>query len=382
MKKIHIGLLPRIIIAIILGIAIGNFLPTPLVRLFVTFNSIFGEFLNFSIPLIILGLVTIAIADIGKGAGRMLLVTALIAYGATLFSGFLSYFTPGAPLDEVSEAQGILPYFSVAIPPLMNVMTALVLAFTLGLGLASLHSDALKNVARDFQEIIVRMISAVILPLLPIYIFGIFLNMTHSGQVFSILMVFIKIIGVIFILHIFLLVFQYCIAALFVRKNPFRLLGRMLPAYFTALGTQSSAATIPVTLEQTKKNGVSADIAGFVIPLCATIHLSGSTLKIVACALALMMMQGMPFDFSLFAGFIFMLGITMIAAPGVPGGAIMASLGILQSMLGFDESAQALMIALYIAMDSFGTACNVTGDGAIALIIDKIMGKRKTPESL
>lgn len=392
MKKIHIGLLPRIIIAIILGIAIGNFLPTPLVRLFVTFNSIFGEFLNFSIPLIILGLVTIAIADIGKGAGRMLLVTALIAYGATLFSGFLSYFTgaaifpslitPGAPLDEVSKAQGILPYFSVAIPPLMNVMTALVLAFTLGLGLASLHSDALKNVARDFQEIIVRMISAVILPLLPIYIFGIFLNMTHSGQVFSILMVFIKIIGVIFILHIFLLVFQYCIAALFVRKNPFRLLGRMLPAYFTALGTQSSAATIPVTLEQTKKNGVSADIAGFVIPLCATIHLSGSTLKIVACALALMMMQGMPFDFSLFAGFIFMLGITMIAAPGVPGGAIMASLGILQSMLGFDESAQALMIALYIAMDSFGTACNVTGDGAIALIIDKIMGKRKTPESL
>lgn len=263
----------------------------------------------------------------------------------------------------------------------MNVMTALVLAFTLGLGLASLHSDALKNIARDFQEIIVRMISAVILPLLPIYIFGIFLNMTHSGQVFSILMVFIKIIGVIFILHIFLLVFQYCIAALFVRKNPFRLLGRMLPAYFTALGTQSSAATIPVTLEQTKKNGVSADIAGFVIRFAPPFIYPGSTLKIVACALALMMMQGMPFDFSLFAGFIFMLGITMIAAPGVPGGAIMASLGILQSMLGFDESAQALMIALYIAMDSFGTACNVTGDGAIALIIDKIMGKEKLPKA-
>ena len=259
----------------------------------------------------------------------------------------------------------------------MNVMTALVLAFTLGLGLASLNSDALKNVARDFQEIIVRMISAVILPLLPLYIFGIFLNMTHSGQVYSILMVFIKIIGVIFVLHIFLLVFQYSIAALFVHRNPFKLLSKMLPAYFTALGTQSSAATIPVTLEQTKKNGVSAEVAGFVIPLCATIHLSGSTLKIVACALALMMMQGIPFDFPLFAGFIFMLGITMIAAPGVPGGAIMASLGILQSMLGFDESAQALMIALYIAMDSFGTACNVTGDGAIALIIDKIMGKNR-----
>ena len=259
----------------------------------------------------------------------------------------------------------------------MNVMTALVLAFTLGLGLASLNSDALKNVARDFQEIIVRMISAVILPLLPLYIFGIFLNMTHSGQVYSILMVFIKIIGVIFVLHIFLLVFQYSIAALFVHRNPFKLLNKMLPAYFTALGTQSSAATIPVTLEQTKKNGVSAEVAGFVIPLCATIHLSGSTLKIVACALALMMMQEYRSTSPLFAGFIFMLGITMVAAPGVPGGAIMASLGILQSMLGFDESAQALMIALYIAMDSFGTACNVTGDGAIALIIDKIMGKNR-----
>jgi len=313
MKKIKIGLLARIVIAIILGIAIGTVFPAPLVRIFVTFNGIFSEFLN----------------------------------------------------------------FSVSIPPLMNVMTALVLAFTLGLGLASLNSDALKNVARDFQEIIVRMISAVILPLLPLYIFGIFLNMTHSGQVYSILMVFIKIIGVIFVLHIFLLVFQYSIAALFVHRNPFKLLSKMLPAYFTALGTQSSAATIPVTLEQTKKNGVSAEVAGFVIPLCATIHLSGSTLKIVACALALMMMQGMPFDFPLFAGFIFMLSITMVAAPGVPGGAIMASLGILQSMLGFDESAQALMIALYIAMDSFGTACNVTGDGAIALIIDKIMGKNR-----
>ena len=387
MKKLHIGLLPRIIIAIALGILLGNFLPGGMVRLFVTFNGIFSEFLNFSIPLIIVGLVTVAIADIGKGAGKLLLLTALIAYGATLFSGFLSYFTgvtifphlieTGVPLEEVSEAQGILPFFSVAITPLMNVMTALVLAFTLGLGLAQLNNDTLKNAARDFQDIIVKMISAVILPLLPIYIFGIFLNMTHSGQVFSVLMVFIKIIGVIFLLHIFLLVFQYCIAALFVRKNPFKLLGRMLPAYFTALGTQSSAATIPVTLEQTKKNGVSADIAGFVIPLCATIHLSGSTLKIVACALALMMMQGIPFDFPLFAGFIFMLGITMVAAPGVPGGAIMASLGILQSMLGFDESAQALMIALYIAMDSFGTACNVTGDGAIALIIDKIMGKNR-----
>ena len=382
MKIIKIGLLARIIIAIILGVLLGFILPIPFVRIFITFNSIFSELLTFSIPLIIVGLVTIAIADIGKGAGKMLLLTAIIAYGATLFSGFLAYFTGAnifpklidtdSSLEHISNIEELLPYFTVKIPPLMNVMTALIFSFVAGLGIANIKTNALKNVAQEFQLVIIKLINKVIIPLLPIYIFGIFLNMTKTGQVASVLLVFAKIIGVIFILHIFLLVFQFVIAGGIVRRNPFRLLYRMLPAYFTALGTQSSAATIPVTLEQTEKNGVSKDVAGFVIPLCATIHLSGSTMKIVACALALMIMQGMSFDFGTFAGFIFMLGITMVAAPGVPGGAIMASLGVLQSILGFDESAQALMIALYIAMDSFGTACNVTGDGAIALIIDKI----------
>ena len=386
MKTFKIGLLGKIIIAIALGVLFGNFLPEVLVRVFVTFNGLFSEFLGFIIPLIILGLVAPAIADIGTQAGKMLLVTTLIAYIATLFSGFLSYFTgvtlfpsmitPGASMSQIGVANDIAPFFTIEIPPSMNVMTSLILSFTLGLGLAHLKGNVLKNAFNDFKEIIVMTIQSVIIPLLPIYIFGIFLNMTHSGQVMSVLTVFIKIIGIIFALHIILLILQYAMASLFAHNNPFKALLRMLPAYFTALGTQSSAATIPVTLRQTIKNGVDEGIAGFVIPLCATIHLSGSTLKIVACALALMMMQGMPFDFPMFAGFICMLGITMVAAPGVPGGAIMASLGVLQSMLGFGESEQALMIALYIAMDSFGTACNVTGDGAIALIINKLYGKK------
>lgn len=386
MKKFKIGLLPRILIAIVLGIIIGQVFPLGLVRIFETFNAIFSQFLGFCIPLIIVGLVTIAIADIGRGAGKMLLVTVLLAYGCTLLAGFLSLFTglsffpslitSGVPLEEIAEAQGVEPYFSVKIPPLMDVMTSLVLAFVLGLGAASLKTDYLKNVARDFQQIIIKTISSVILPLLPLYIFGIFLNMTHTGQVFSILVVFIKIIGIIFALHILWLILLYVVAGGIVHRNPFKLLWNMLPAYFTALGTQSSAATIPVTLEQAKKNGVSNEVAGFVIPLCATIHLSGSMLKIVACALALMIMQGMPYSFGMFAGFICMLGITMVAAPGVPGGAIMAALGVLQSMLGFDDAAQALMIGLYIAMDSFGTACNVTGDGAIALVIEKFKKKK------
>lgn len=384
MKKVKIGLLGKILIAIALGIGLGLIAPAWLVRLFITFNGIFSQFLGFAIPLIIVGLVAPAISDIGKTAGKILIVTVAIAYGSTVFAGLVSYLTgaalfpgmiqSGSSLQEVASAAELSPYFTVTIPPLMGVMTALVLAFTLGLGLAALERQTLKDALHDFEQVIIKTINSAIIPLLPLYIFGIFLNMTYVGQVFSILTVFIKIIGIIFLIHIGILILQFAIAGGFVRRNPFKLLWTMLPAYFTALGTQSSAATIPVTLEQARKNGVSEDIAGFTIPLCSTIHMSGSTLKIVACALALMIMQGMPYNFGMFAGFICMLGITMVAAPGVPGGAIMASLGLLQSMLGFDQEAQALMIALYIAMDSFGTACNVTGDGAIALIIDRLMG--------
>lgn len=382
MKRFKIGLLGKIVIAIIAGVGIGMISPEWIVRIFLTFNGIFSQFLGFAIPLIILSLVTTAIADIGKGAGRMLMLTVAIAYGSTILAGITAYLTgaavfpsmiaPATSLASISSTEELTPYFSINIPPMMNVMTALMLAFVVGLGLAALKTDALKNAAHDFESIIVKTIKAAIIPLLPLYIFGIFLNMTYVGQVFGILTVFIKIIGIIFLIHIGILLLQFCIAGGFAKKNPLKLLWTMMPAYFTALGTQSSAATIPVTLEQTKKNGVSEDIAGFTVPLCATIHMSGSTLKIVACALALMIMKGMPYDFGLFIGFICMLGITMIAAPGVPGGAIMASLGVLQSILGFDQEAQALMIALYIAMDSFGTACNVTGDGAIAIVIDRI----------
>ena len=385
MKKLKIGLLGKILIAIALGVGLGLIAPAWMVRIFLTFNGIFSQFLGFAIPLIIVGLVAPAISDIGKTAGKMLLITVGIAYGSTVFAGIVSYLTgatlfpgmiqSGAALQEVASAAELAPFFTVTIPPLMNVMTALILAFTLGLGLAALDSHTLKDAIHDFEQVIIKTIKSAIIPLLPLYIFGIFLNMTYVGQVFSILTVFIKIIGIIFLIHIGILILQFAVAGGFAKKNPFKLLWTMMPAYFTALGTQSSAATIPVTLEQTRKNGVSEEVAGFTIPLCATIHMSGSTLKIVACALALMIMQGMPYDFGMFFGFICMLGITMVAAPGVPGGAIMASLGLLQSMLGFDQEAQALMIALYIAMDSFGTACNVTGDGAIALIVDRITGR-------
>ena len=383
MKRIKAGLLPKIIIAIIAGILCGLFFPDWLVRIFLTVNALFGNFLNFIIPLLILGLVAPGIADLGKGARRLLLVTALLAYGFTLFSGFFTYFTcdlvypwllsSADHMTDVKESSVALqPYFTVEMPAVMGVMSALILAFTLGLGMSVIDGNRLKLVMEDFKDIINQVITSVIIPILPLYIFGIFLNMTNSGQVTGVMGVFLKIIVVIFIMTVILLFIQFFIAGFVGKKNPFRLFRNMLPAYMTALGTQSSAATIPVTLEQTIKNGVRPDLAGFVIPLCATIHLSGSTMKIVACSMAIMLMSGMDIHLGQFTGFIMMLGIAMVAAPGVPGGAIMAALGLLQSMLGFDETAQGLMIALYIAMDSFGTATNVTGDGAIAVIVDRI----------
>jgi Na+/H+-dicarboxylate symporter len=391
MKKIHIALLPRIIIAIILGVILGHIFPLPLIRVFATFNAIFGNLLKFLIPLIIFGLVTPAIGDIGKGAGRLLLITALIAYFSTVSSGFISYFTSasvfpglielgaGQKVAEIGES--VEAYFNIQIPPVFDVMSALVLSFTIGLGITALKSStALKDVMNDFKAIITKTIENVIIPLLPLYIMGIFMTMTYSGQAARVIDVFLKIIIVIFIMHICLLLLQFVIAGLIAKKNPFRMLKNMLPAYFTALGTSSSAATIPVTLRQVKINGVNEGVAGFVVPLCATIHMSGSMLKIVACAVALMLMQDKPFDIGMFAGFILMLGVMMVASPGVPGGSIMAALGVLSSMLGFDETDQALMIALYIAMDNFGTACNVTGDGAIALIVNRIHKEETTSD--
>lgn len=382
MKKIKLGLLPRIIIAIALGVVLGGIIPGWVVRLSLTFNAVFSQFLGFLIPLIIVGMVTPAIADIGRGAGRMLLLTVLLAYASTIVAGLAAYATGALAFPHLidtrltldgAEVVKLAPYFTIEIAPLMSVMTALVLAFMLGLGLAYMKAGkALREVAFEFGDLVTMTISKVIIPLLPIYIFGIFLNMTSEGEVMYVIGVFIKIIGVIFVLHILWLLLLYVLSGSIYKRNPLWMLKTMLPAYFTALGTQSSAATIPVTLAQSRSMGVSEQVSGFVVPLCATIHMSGSMLKIVACAVALMLMQGMSYDFGMFFGFICMLAITMVAAAGVPGGAIMAALGVLASMLGFSPEDQALMISLYIAMDSFGTACNVTGDGAIAAIVDSV----------
>ena len=389
MKKLKKpNLLVLIIVAIILGVICGSFFHEQVIRIFVTFNSLFSNFLGFTIPLIILGFVAPSISDLGKEAGKMLLATVCLAYGVTLAAGFLSYFVSDGLFPNyieysdsnlASESSGEMkPFFTINMPPLMDIMSALIIAFLIGIGLTQIKSEtnSLKNIMLEFRYIVSWIIGKIIVPLLPLYIFGIFLKMSWSGEANSILSSFYKIILVIFVVHIAWLLILFTAGAFFSKgeKNPLKLLLTMMPAYFTALGTSSSAATIPVTLRQTIKMGVDKDVAGFTVPLCATIDLSGSALKIVACSVALMLMKGMPYDFGMFAYFVAMLGVALVAAPGVPGGSIMAAIGLLTSILGFNESDCALMIALYIAMDSFGTACNVTGDGAIALIIDRFFG--------
>ncbi|WP_080875069.1 dicarboxylate/amino acid:cation symporter [Oceanobacillus timonensis] len=377
------GLLFRIIIAIALGIIVGIIANDWFIRLFATFNDIFGGFLSFIIPLIILGFIAPGIGYMGKGAGKLLSITALIAYVSTICAGIVAFIAAsnlyptilsGQSLTMFDDPSGALleGFLDFELHPPFEVITALILAFVLGIGMAALKSDALLNIFHDFRSIVELVINKMIIPLLPFHIFGIFANMTHAGQVASILKVFAVVFVMIILLHILYLIVQYTIAGTLSKQNPFRMLKTMLPAYFTALGTQSSAATIPVTLDHTKKIKVKGNVADFTIPLLANVHLSGSTITLLSCATAVLFLQGEPIAFGDIFPFLLVLGVTMIAAPGVPGGAVMASIGLLESMLGFGPTMVSLMIALYLAQDSLGTACNVTGDGAISSITNSI----------
>lgn len=387
MKKFRIPLLLQVLIAVALGLALGSRAPGWFVSIFEIFNQVFSEYLGFCIPLIILGLVASGIAGLGNRAGKLLLLTVAIAYGSTLFSGFSTYGVCHAvfpqiikrdsdrmTLEEQKESERpVETGAKFELPPIMGVLPALVLAFVLSVGISVTQSQTLLQCVSEFKNIVEMLITWTVVPLLPLFIFGTFLGMMADGQALELLNVFGRVIGVVFVLHFALLFLQYGVAGWISHKNPVRAFWTMLPAYFTALGTSSSAATIPVTLAQVKKNGVRGDLADFCVPLCATIHLAGSTMKITAFSLVIVILNGLPIDFQTYSAFIFLLGITMVAAPGVPGGAIVAASAILISVLGFNESQVATMVALYIVTDCFGTACNVCGDGAIALVLNRVV---------
>ena len=381
------GLLPRIIVAITLGVLLGLVVPKLVVEIAATFNGIFNGFLSFVVPFIIIAFIVPGIAQLGKGSGKLLGISTGVAYVSTLVAGVIAFFVSsnllpsligGKEVMEIENPEEFLVsgLFEMPMEPLMDVMTALIFSFIMGIGISATNSQSLKKGFDEFSTIIEKIISTIIIPLLPFHIFGIFLNMSYGGQVAKILSVFGVVFVMVIAIHLFMLLLQYTTAGTMTGKNPLKLLKTMSPAYFTALGTQSSAATIPVTLKQARLTGASKKVTDFTVPLFATIHLSGSAITLISCSIGVMLLNGQEVALSTYIPFIFMLGLTMIAAPGVPGGAVMAALGLLDTMLGFNGAMLGLMIALYIAQDSFGTATNVTGDGALAIIVDKFSGEK------
>ncbi|MBA1836555.1 cation:dicarboxylase symporter family transporter [Corynebacterium sp. zg912] len=382
-NKLLRSLLFWVVVAIILGYVCSLFFPAWLARVFVTFDGLFSNFLGFFVPVLIFALIAPAIAGLGSGAGKWLGVTAGVAYGSTIISGLIAWGTASALyptllqgkslITDVADpdAGGLSPYFSVEMPPPLAVMSALLLAFVVGLSMTAVKSDNLYAVLEELNNMVLKVVTTFVIPLLPLYIFGTFLNLGMNENFGDTMAAMGVVLLLSIVMTVVIILLQYLLAGAVAGVNPFMALKNMLPAYFTALGTSSSAATIPVTYEATLKNKVEEEVAGFVVPLCATIHLSGSMMKITLYALSIVYMASLDITSGQVVGFILLLGIMMIAAPGVPGGAIMAAVGLLQSNLGFDESMVSLMIASYIVVDSFGTAANVTGDGAIALIVNK-----------
>ena len=394
-NKRKLGLVPKLIIAIVLGILIGQFLPEGFCRLVVTLSGLFSTFLKFVIPLMILAYVTMGIADLSQGAGKLLLITVAIAYGSTLIAGTASFLVAGnlfpsfmsaGALEQIAATAdaSLSSYFSISLEPVLDTLSAVALAFVLGLCLSTMRGkelgNSLYNGIGDFSKIIDKVLHTVIIPLLPLYICGTFVDMTKSGKTFAILSILWKVFLVVIIMHLICIAIQFCIAGAVSKKNPLTLIKNQIPGYTTALGTQSSAATIPVNLQCAETDGVCEQIRNFVVPLCANIHMAGSMITITACATAVCLMNQLPISLSTVVPFIMTLGIAMVASPGAPGGSIMTALPFLYMIFGAEAGDPngpicAIMVALYITQDSFGTACNVSGDNAIGVIVDTIYHK-------
>jgi len=386
MKKIKTGLFVKVLVAIGLGALLGLVAPDVLVRIFKTFNALFAQLLKFIVPLLVLGLVTPAIANVGRGAGKMLLTVMGIAYLSTICAGFFAhicssnafplYLTAGELSADAVAAKEFLPYFDLKIPPICDIMTALVLSFMIGVGIIFTSAQGLKKAFDEFGAIVKLTIEKAIIPMLPLYIFTMICEMSARGVISVVLGSGAKIILTGVVLSLIWLVIQYCIAGAIAGKNPFKCLWNMLPAYLTAFSICSSSAAIPVTTECTKKNGLDDDIVDFTIPLCSTVHMCGSTIKLAVSSIAVAYIFGVPIPFSVYLNFVLMQGIAAVAAPGVMGGVLMASVGLLESIMGFTPDQTALVMTLYLALDGYGPGCNVTGDGAIAIVINKIFGKK------
>ena len=388
LKSVKLGLFPKVVIAIALGAVLGLFLPDVFIRIFKTFNVLFAQILKFSVPLLVLGLVTPAIANLGKGAGKMLLFVIAVSYISTVGGALFSYgcateffphiLSPGELSADALSEKEFAPYFTLKIPPVCDMMTAIVLSFVIGLGTIFVKSPSIKTWFEEFGEVVKWFIESAIIPLLPIYIFTMICEMSAKGVIDIVLGTGAKVIGTGVVLSILYLVTQYIIAGIIAGKNPFRCLYNILPAYLTGFSICSSAAVIPVTTKCTLKSGVSEDVANFVIPLCSNTHMCGSTIKLVTTTTAVAYLFGVDIPLALFINFALMQAIAAVSSPGVMGGVLMASVGLLETILGFSPEMTALLMAIYLALDGYGPACNVSGDGAIAIVVNRIFGKKKS----
>lgn len=386
MKKIKLGLFPKVVIAIVVGALLGLILPDVAIRILKTFNVLFAQLLKFVVPLLVLGLVTPSIANLGRGAGKMLITVMLIAYCSTVFGALFSYgvsssifpmyLEPGELATSAVAEKEFLPYIDLKIPPICDIMTALVLSFVVGVGIIFTGANALKKGFEEFGNIVKLTIEKVIIPFLPVYIFTMICEMSAKGVIGVVMGTGFKVILTGVVLSILYLIVQYCIAGIIARKNPFKMLWNIIPAYLTGFSICSSSACIPVTYECTLKNGVRKDIADFTIPLCSTVHMCGSTIKLTVTSVAVAYMFGAPITFGLFMQFALMQAIAAVAAPGVMGGVLMASVGLLSTVLGFSDTMTTLMMTIYLALDGYGPAVNVSGDAAIAVIADRFFGKK------
>ncbi|MCE9850428.1 dicarboxylate/amino acid:cation symporter [Aeromonas allosaccharophila] len=381
----------KLIAGILAGLLLGLYAPEWVARVLFTAKTVIGQLITFTIPLIILFFIMSGIASLPKNSGKLLGKTVALSYCSTILAGLFAFTVASHLIPQLTTAAEpttataikLASYVNLEIPPLFGVMSALAAAFVFGIGISATQATDLRRVADQGRDIIDRLLAKVIIPLLPFYIAGVFVEMTVEGTVFATLKTFGVVLVMAILMHWIWLSVLFVGTGLALGRSPAQLIKNMLPAYFTALGTMSSAATIPVALQSSKNNGVSDGIANFTVPLCATIHLCGSTITLVTCATAVMFLSehlAIP-GIETMLPFIMMLGVIMIAAPGAPGGGVMSALGLLTSMLGFGEASIALMIALYLAQDSFGTACNVTGDGVIALWADRFANGSESTES-
>lgn len=378
-----IGIIGKLLIAMIVGIVIGLLAPSWCIRVLNSFGGTFGQFIKFFVPFIIVGLVTPAIAESGKGAGKLLLVTMAVAYISTLLSGAYAFCVSDfvfprileTTLGSLAETQDFPAYFIFKIPPLMGVTTALAVAFIFGLAMVSLNLSYLKNVFDEIRSAVVLTLAKALMPLLPVYILAIIADLTASGKLIAVGGESIKIMGLAMAVTTTLLILQYIIAGIVSKRNPLKMLWCMLPAYLTGWGCCSSAATLPVTLRQTRKIGVSDKVTDMVIPLCSNVHLSGSMANMVVYTAGFIVLGGGAISLPNYIEFMLMLSVIAVASPGVPGGVVLSSAAIAESALGFSPERYALVVATYMALDGMGTACNLTGDAAIASIVDKYCGK-------